>query len=310
MGKIDLFSKVLFGILLVGILGLVTLIWVETRDKEFPKDSFSIVRLEEPNFDGFYKKAKVKDKVNLELLSKSPNGITDDEIWLSKYGEGMTKRIICNFTPGGPQATKKIRNIVPLKCDGLYRRYVELKDGYNVIYYGPKCTSDESDNFGVDPTLIVITDPAVESVMYAFDFSKFSVSQYAKEEDLDFVAISVSDVEIENNILYACVYHSTYAESSSEYNGYLVAIDLRTLTLKWMSQPLTCNSSFLIHKDVIFTGYGFTNEDDYLYVLDKETGDRIYSRKLDKAPGGFSIIENTLYVRTYSLDYSFRIVEL
>lgn len=310
MGKIDLFSKVLFGILLFGILGLVTLIWVETRDKEFPKDSFSIVRLEEPNFDGFYKKAKVKNRVNLELLSKSPNGITDNEIWLNKYNKGMAKRIRYTFTFGDPQATKEIKDIVPLKCDGLYRRTIEMLDGYNVIYYGPKCTSDESDNFGIDPTLVVVTDPKIESVMYAFDFSKFSVSQYAKEEELDFVSIWVSDVEIEDNILYACVCHSTYSASSGGYNAYLVAINLKTSTIKWMTKPLTCNASFRIYKDVIFTGYGFTNEDDYIYVLDKETGDRIYSRKLDKAPSYFSIIEDTLYVRTYSLDYSFRIVEL
>lgn len=33
--------------------------------------------------------------------------------------------------------------------------------------------------------------------------------------------------------------------------------------------------NFLVKGDVIFCGYGFTAEDDYLYQLDKNTGEVI-----------------------------------
>ena len=58
--------------------------------------------------------------------------------------------------------------------------------------------------------------------------------------------------------------------------------------------PLHKGDNYLrnLNKDFIFTGYGFTDEEDYVHLIDKETGDRILTRKVDKAPSYFSVIED------------------
>lgn len=55
--------------------------------------------------------------------------------------------------------------------------------------------------------------------------------------------------------------------------------------------------------DVIFCGYGFTAEDDYLYQLDKNTGEVIDRLPLKKMPDLMAEKDDKLYVHTYSYDY-------
>ena len=56
-------------------------------------------------------------------------------------------------------------------------------------------------------------------------------------------------------------------------NAYLTAIDVGTDAVLWRSAPLVANAdTFEIIGDRIVTGYGFTAEPDWLYVLDRGTG--------------------------------------
>ncbi len=68
------------------------------------------------------------------------------------------------------------------------------------------------------------------------------------------------------------------------------------------------NNNLYIYGDVIFTDYGFTNEDDCVYIIDKASGSRLNSIKIEKGPDYFTVKDGKLYVRTYSLDYTFQIV--
>jgi len=61
--------------------------------------------------------------------------------------------------------------------------------------------------------------------------------------------------------------------------------------------------NFLVKGDVIFCGYGFTAEDDYLYQLDKNTGEVIDRLPLKKMPDLMAVKDDRLYVHTYSYDY-------
>lgn len=61
--------------------------------------------------------------------------------------------------------------------------------------------------------------------------------------------------------------------------------------------------NFLVKGDVIFCGYGFTAEDDYLYQLDKNTGEVIDRLSLKKMPDLMAEKDDRLYVHTYSYDY-------
>ena len=74
--------------------------------------------------------------------------------------------------------------------------------------------------------------------------------------------------------------------------------------LLWRSADQTYNSmNFLVKGDVIFCGYGFTAEDDYLYQLDKNTGEVIDRLPLKKMPDLMAEKDDKLYVHTYSYDY-------
>lgn len=157
-------------------------------------------------------------------------------------------------------------------------------------------------------TVVVMTNPDISKVLYAFDYSEFSVTKFSKPEDAEYTQILVNDVIIEDNVLYANVYHKTYAASSSGFNAYLVAVDLDTQNIKWVTEPLTSKSSFCIDGDVIFTGYGFTNEADYIYIIDKASGSRLNAVKVEKAPEYLSAQEGKLYVRTKGLDYVYQII--
>lgn len=139
------------------------------------------------------------------------------------------------------------------------------------------------------------------------DFSEFQYSSEYKEEDYDFIAQSVTHTYVENNILYVETGHWTYAESAPK-TAYITAIDLTDYHVIWKSQPLVCNSrDFTIVGDVIFCGYGFTDEDDYLYQLDKKTGVVLAKEPLKSAPDHIIYQDNKLYIRTYNTDYVYEV---
>lgn len=139
------------------------------------------------------------------------------------------------------------------------------------------------------------------------DFSEFEYSSEYKQEDYDFIAQSITHTYVENNILYVETGHWTYAESAPK-NAYITAIDLEDYHVIWKSQPLVCNSrDFTIVGDVIFCGYGFTDEEDYLYQLDKKTGVVLAKEPLKSAPDHIIYQNDKLYVRTYNTDYVFEV---
>jgi hypothetical protein len=69
-----------------------------------------------------------------------------------------------------------------------------------------------------------------------------------------------------------------------------------------------CNSyNFLVRGDYIITGYGFTAEPDYLYVLDRRTGKTLSRIRLRTGPSYVIEKAGKLYVRTYDTNYVFEL---
>lgn len=293
----------------------------ETLKEAVPEGITSVVPvvLETPNFDGMTLSNPKKMTYSLKQVSRVSNDITDDDEWLEKYGSSE-QGVKYNFPENwNNQPDENLKSRIPIMLSGKYRSYVTVPSKYdttrtynnclyNVIAYGEK--SPRLGDVSIDPDLIIITDYTFNKILCAFDFSNFSLAKFSRSNESEFTKISVENVQIEDNILYATVGHSTYAASSSGYNAYLVAIDLKSQKVKWMTKPLTSNSPFCIYGNTIITGYGFTDEPDYIYVIDKSTGCRLKSIKVANGPEQFSIINNKLYVRTYSYDYVFDLAEL
>jgi outer membrane protein assembly factor BamB len=109
-------------------------------------------------------------------------------------------------------------------------------------------------------------------------------------------------------VLYVSHAHLTYASATRRRNAYVSAIDLHTFRLLWRSPSLVANAaSFVVAGDAIVSGYGFTAERDYLYVLDRRTG-RVSDRlALPTAPEWVKLRGDRLHVRTYDHDVVVRL---
>lgn len=67
--------------------------------------------------------------------------------------------------------------------------------------------------------------------------------------------------------------HLGYASDSAGRNGYLTGIELDTGRVRWRSPSLVANAqNFLVVDGTIVSGYGFTAERDWLYLVDARTG--------------------------------------
>ena len=144
-------------------------------------------------------------------------------------------------------------------------------------------------------------------VITELEFTEYMYAPDMVEADRDFVDERVRDAKIRNGVLYVAVSHLTYAESAPS-NAYIMAINLKDYSVIWKSEPLVCNSyNFEIVNDIIFTGYGFTAEPDYLFQIDRLTGCVLEQYKINSRADYIIFKDDKLYVRTYDTDYVFEV---
>jgi hypothetical protein len=127
------------------------------------------------------------------------------------------------------------------------------------------------------------------------------------EKDLEFVEQRVLWAELRGPVLYVSHGHRTHAKSSQGMNAYLSAIDTRTGKPLWHSAPLVANATnfTFLGDDYLVTGYGFTAEPDFLYVLRAKDGTAAAKFPLKSGPTHILTRGGRLYVRTYDHEYVF-----
>jgi len=158
-----------------------------------------------------------------------------------------------------------------------------------------------------DGVIVCITKGG--EVIAELEFTEFMYAPDLVEEDRDYVDEKVLDAKIRNGVLYVSISHLTYAESAPS-NAYIMAISLEDYSVIWKSKPLVCNSyNFEIVDDIIFTGYGFTAEPDYLFQIDRLTGNVLETYKLKSKADYIIYKDDKLYVRTYDTDYVFEVTK-
>ena len=145
-----------------------------------------------------------------------------------------------------------------------------------------------------------------ENYTYQWNDGKLSIFDgenclYVLEYPTDKWYVNGNNARLENGIFYGASVMNGYAQPDT---CFMFAYDLKNEKLLWRSADQTYNSmNFLVKGDVIFCGYGFTAEDDYLYQLDKNTGEVIDRLLLKKMPDLMAEKDDKLYVHTYSYDY-------
>jgi serine/threonine protein kinase len=141
---------------------------------------------------------------------------------------------------------------------------------------------------------------------YGLDFKNYGYENIPEDREFTHQYIHwASQVE---DILYVSHGHNTYARSSKGRTGYVTAINIKDNRVLWTSPALISNArNFEVIDDYLITGYGFTEEPDFLFVLRRKTGDVIQKIKLKSGPDYIIRKNNDIYVRTYDTDYVFRI---
>ena len=125
---------------------------------------------------------------------------------------------------------------------------------------------------------------------------------YVLEYPTDKWYINGNNACLLDDIFYGISVTNGYAQPDS---CFMFAYDLENNKLLWRSGDQTCNiMNFIVKKDVIICGYGFTSEKDYLYQLNLHTGEVIASLELKKQPDLLVAQDNMLYVHTYSYNYT------
>lgn len=125
---------------------------------------------------------------------------------------------------------------------------------------------------------------------------------YVLEYPTDKWYINGNNACLLDDIFYGISVTNGYAQPDS---CFMFAYDLENNKFLWRSGDQTCNTmNFIVKKDVIICGYGFTSEKDYLYQLNLHTGEVIASLELKKQPDLLVPQDNMLYVHTYSYNYT------
>ena len=125
----------------------------------------------------------------------------------------------------------------------------------------------------------------------------------------DFTEPAIEYAAVKDGILYVSLGHRTYA-AANPHKSYIVAIDMASGETIWRSDDQVCGSyNFVILGDSIYCGYGFTDEPDYIYILNCKNGKVQKKIKVKSAPYYFIVQEEYMYVLTYNTEYLYKLVE-
>lgn len=124
---------------------------------------------------------------------------------------------------------------------------------------------------------------------------------YVLEYPTDKWYVNGNNAYLKDGIFYGASVTNGYAKPNT---CFLFAYDLEHDKLLWRSADQSYNSmNFIVKGDVIICGYGFTAEKDYLYQINRNTGEILDRMELKKMPDLLVEQDGRLYVHTYSYNY-------
>ncbi len=236
--------------------------------------------------------------ISLKQISATANDITDQYEWFDNNGLDMWSNVLFAYW----YDREMPYDLQPFNTES-YLLMAELEDDHYIYgLYG------DSGDYGYRTHLISLYDKEDHSYIKTLNLCDFMYPPEYAAEDQDFVKEYIHYVHSEDGVLFVSMGHNTYASSASQ-NAYVMAFNIESGELLWKSTPLVSNAgNFAVLEDAIICGYGFTDEPDYLYILDKTTGAVQGEIKVKSGPDYIVEKDGKLYVRTYNMDYVFDIV--
>ncbi|MFT5512489.1 MAG: hypothetical protein ACI8SE_000887 [Bacteroidia bacterium] len=273
--------------------------WTSRKDLNITKIKPSLMA--KPSFKGnTLDSGKSVATVKLKKVFEERSESIYPDAWLKRNNLELD-RMVYSISPNTYSTMST--NIVKHYENALITQHI-VDSTYNYFIYEGKRNSGR---------YLLIMNKALDSVVAALDFyyyQKAPVSRrYGYKGFGSFTSQGLAWLKCINDTLYFSTHHRTYSDSSERKNAYVTCLDLKTKEVIWRSDPLVSNSStFAIQGDHIFSGYGFTNEDDFLFGLNRFTGKVVLKHPLKKGPRYIIEKDNQLYVRTYNRNYVFNII--
>lgn len=206
-----------------------------------------------------------------------------------------------SLTETSKDTTDWLDTTVWAEKNGFESPFLSYGDGN--YYYAP----GEGGEWGYEFTTLFLYDYETNDLIRTYDLDTLCNGPDNEEDDYSFTRQYIHWAKAEDGVLYVSLGHNGYA-SEEPWSSYMVAIDMKTDTVLWRSEPQVSNAAnFQIVDDTIICGYGFTEEPDYLYLLDKNTGEKVDQIKLVTGPSQIEVVGDTLYVATYNTAYTFKI---
>lgn len=265
-----------------------------------PADNVQKVTLKNP-CEGAYlpaaEKSAAKPKT-LTLLSQKANEITDDSDWFIK-NELYVNSVAEQHSYGALAGKWGQESIELAEKWGEENNICYFDDSYIYVVDNMQDTL-KCENAIYMNYLLTVYDRADATELFYIDFSDFCRfnEEIYREMDID-------RAQIKDGVLYASLCYNGYAEPDTSF---VVAVSLDTMEVLWKSEAQTCNSyNFLIVDDVLLCGYGFSEEPDYLYQLDLQTGKVLDKTSVKTSPYYLVRKDGDLYVRCYNTDYVFAV---
>jgi hypothetical protein len=265
----------------------------------------TISTLPEPTF-GYYNIAKPNSFQPITLLKKKEESSENwwkghkQEIGLQwHFGKHLRNDTAQKELP--QKITKRVKN----NGQTAHLSYTIETEKEYLAFYG-----NAPNKFGnvLDPLMLSIYPKASESASQCYDFSNYTYLTDELQADSQFVIQELRWAVLDGNTLYVSNAHRTYASASKGKNAYITAIDITTGKVIWRSNPKVANANnFILSGDVIISGYGFSEEADYIYLLNKHTGKTVKKIAVESAPEWFAKTGNTLYLQTFNSEHQFEI---
>ena len=111
--------------------------------------------------------------------------------------------------------------------------------------------------------------------------------------------LEVGDMRYVDGIVYFNEACQSYAKQAKRKCSALVAFDPASTEVKWRTKNLVSRGPFLVLDQYIVSGYGFTAEKDFLYIIRRSDGEVVGKVDLKSAHDDLTIEDDTLIANTY-----------
>lgn len=229
--------------------------------------------------------------LQLELYDSEPNEIYDEDEWFDDNG-----------LPYPEPPVKLDETTIPLQTKYGHLYVLRKTEKWAVAVYRIACLIDrisQSCDAEFMYTLVILENTVPVKVHAVYNLSYFYPT-----------ILELCWLEASGDYVYFNAAYNDFAELTEGNTGYLYCLDISTGTIVWATRNLVSSYyGFTVYGDYILTGYGFTNEDDFLYVIDRFTGEIVQTIPIKTAHEYILVKGAFCFVRTYNTNYIYKIIQ-